>query len=105
MGRYVIVAYKPKPGKEERLHELVRNHLNILQEEKLATSRPANIMKASDGTVIEVFEWASPAAIEKAHNNITIQNLWKEFGEACNYLPLNQLSEANNIFAEFDAMN
>jgi hypothetical protein len=31
MGRFVIVAYRPYPGKEERLLELTREHLPILR--------------------------------------------------------------------------
>ncbi len=56
MGRFVIVAYKPKPGKAEGLTAAVEKHLRVLRSEKLVTEAAANVMRASDGTVIEVFE-------------------------------------------------
>ena len=64
-----IACYKPKPGKAEALHLLMREHLPILRSQDLVTDRDSIIMEAKDGTIIEVFEWKSLAAIEKAHTN------------------------------------
>lgn len=36
-------------------------------------------MEAGDGTVVEVFEWKSQAAIDSAHTNPEVQRLWKFF--------------------------
>jgi len=41
MGRFVIVAYRPRPGEEQRLVELTREHLPILRSQGLATDRPS----------------------------------------------------------------
>ena len=61
--RIVIVAYRPKPGKADILLAEVRDHVHLLRSEGLATDRLATVMRAKDGAIIEVFEWASPAAI------------------------------------------
>jgi hypothetical protein len=37
MGWFVIVAYRPHPGQEERLLEPMREHLPILRSQGLAT--------------------------------------------------------------------
>ena len=66
MGRIVIVAYVPKAGKEEQLLVAVKKHLQVLQTEQLATDKPAYVMRAGDGTIIEVFEWRSAEAIKRA---------------------------------------
>lgn len=102
MSRFVIVAYAPKPGKDQALHEAVRKHVPVLRREGLVTERPAYVMKAKDGTIVEIFEWLSPEAIKRAHSNATVQALWAEFGEICDFKTLNTLAEAGDMFAEFE---
>ena len=103
MGRFVIVAYRPKPGRAAALDALVADHLSVLRGEGLATSHPASVMRATDGTVVEVFEWASADAIEKAHSSPAVGALWARFAEACDIVPLASLAEVSAPFAEFDA--
>jgi hypothetical protein len=45
-GVIVIVAYRPKPGKEKELIELVRNRVPTLRKEDLVTDRAPIIMCA-----------------------------------------------------------
>jgi quinol monooxygenase YgiN len=104
MGRFVIVAYTPKAGKEQQLLDAVRKHLQVLRDEQLVTDKPAYVMRAGDGTIVEVFEWRSAEAIGQAHGNPAVQALWAEFGEACDYTPLAKLAESHQMFAEFDAV-
>lgn len=104
MGRFVIVAYTPKAGKEQQLLAVVGKHLQVLRTEQLVTDKPAYVMRAADGTVVEVFEWRSAEAIHQAHNNPAVQALWADFGAACDYTPLSKLVETNQMFAEFDAV-
>ena len=59
MGEIVVACYKPKPGKEAALDQLMKTHVEILRIEGLATDRKSIVMKAKDGTVVEVFEWKS----------------------------------------------
>ena len=105
MGRFVIVAYKPKAGKEQGLAAVIEKHLRVLRAEKLVTDEDAHVMRASDGTMLEVFEWLSSEAIAKAHANPAVQALWSEFASVCDYVPLASLSEAQQMFAEFDAVS
>lgn len=102
MGRFVIVAYTPKAGKEQELLAVVRKHLQVLEAEQLVTDKPAYVMRAGDGTIIEVFEWRSAEAIAQAHASPAVQALWAEFGAACDYTPLANLAESRQMFAEFD---
>ena len=105
MGRIVIVAYKPKPGKVDALKELTKTHVSRLKQEGLVTDREPIIMKTADGTIIEVFEWLSTEAIQKAHTNPEVQKMWGEYAAVCDYVPLNSLSEASNMFADFMPLN
>jgi quinol monooxygenase YgiN len=105
MGRIVIVACKPKPGKAEALKELTKTHVPRLKKEGLVTDREAVIMETADGAIIEVFEWLSADAIKQAHSNPAVHQMWAEYAEVCDYVPLNSLSEAGNMFAEFTALD
>ena len=104
MGRIVIVAFKPKPGKDAELAAVVEKHWGILKREGLVTDRPRYTMQAKDGTILEVFEWLSPEAIQKAHHNPAVLALWTEFEAACDYGPLASLPESLNLFAEFQPL-
>lgn len=104
MGRFVIVAYAPKPGKEQQLLAAVDKHLKVLREQDLVSEREPYVMRAANGTVVEVFEWRSAEAINAAHSNPAVQALWAEFGATCEYVPLTSLAETQQMFAEFDAI-
>lgn len=102
MGRVVIVAYRPRDGKEAETLDVIRDHVPILREEGLATKREPLVLRARDGAYLEIFEWASSEAIEAAHTNAAVQRLWERFGEACEYRTLASLQEAGDLFAEFE---
>ena len=101
-GVIVIVGYRPKPGKESELLELVRSRVPTLRKEGLVTERVPTIMRARDGTIIEVSEWKSPEAIEAAHKNQNVLAMWNKFFALCDCVPLNTLAEANELFAGFE---
>jgi hypothetical protein len=96
----VIVAYKPKPGKESDLLQLTREHVPLLRAEGLATDHPVTACRAKDGTIVEVFEWAD-GAIARAHTNPFVLKLWERYAVACDIVPLSSLLEASNMFASF----
>lgn len=104
-GRIVIVAYRPRAGREADLDRLLAGHHAALRAQDLVSDRPPVLMRARDGTRIEVFEWKSTQAVDAAHANPAIRKLWERFDEVCEYVPLSQLEEAGGPFAEFDATN
>ena len=105
MGRIVAVAYKPKEGGENALKNLIEKHVPILREQGLASERRPIIMQSNDGTIVEIFEWNSKDAIQKAHTNEVVQDLWKEFAAVCDYVPLSSVAEVVGLFSEFEALN
>jgi len=100
-GVCVIVAYRPKPGKENELLELVRNRVPTLRKEGLVTDRVPTMMRSRDGTIVEVSEWKSREAIDAAHKNPNVLAMWDKFFAVCECVPLNTLAEANDMFAGF----
>lgn len=101
-GVIVIVAYRPKPGKESETLDLVRSRVPALRKEALVTERTPIIMLARDGTIIEVSEWKSHEAIDAAHKNPNVLAMWNRFFAVCDCVPLNQLSESAEMFAGFE---
>jgi len=101
-GVCAIVVYRPKPGKENELLALVRNRVPTLRKEGLVTNRKPVIMRARDGTIIEVSEWKSREAIDAAHRNPNVLAMWGKFFALCDCVPLKTLPEAEEMFAGFE---
>ncbi len=97
-----IACYKPNPGCEDRLLELVRNHLPPLRSQGLVTDRPSIAMRTADGTIVEVFEWVSQEAIAGAHQNPVVIELWKKFEAVCRYETPSSLEEFQRMFSHFE---
>ena len=102
MGSISVACYKPKPGCDDALLELVRNHLPPLRAEGLVTDRASIVMRAGDGTVIEVFEWVSQEAVAGAHSNPAVLALWKSFEAVCTYAIPSNIVEFTKMFADFE---
>jgi hypothetical protein len=100
MGDMVIVAYRPKPGCFDTLLALTRAHVPELRRLGLATDRPALAMRAADDVIVEIFEWQD-GAIASAHANPAVQAMWAEYAAVCDYVPLSNLPEAKDMFAQF----
>lgn len=101
-GVVVIVAYRPKPGKENELVDLVRSRVPTLRKEGLVTDRAPTIMRSRDGTIIEVSEWKSQGAIDAAHKNPNVLAMWNKFFAICDCVPLKTVTEAEEMFAGFE---
>ncbi len=104
MGRFMIAGYKPKPGMASALQQVLRKHWPMLRDQALVTERPAQLMRAADGTIVEVFEWLSARSVERARQNAAVQALRAEFAAVCEPVALARLPEAAHATAEFDAL-
>ena len=100
MGDMVIVAYRPKAGRDHELLELTKDHVPFLRRLGFATDRPATAMKGEDGVIVEVFEWKS-GALAAAHKHPAVQALWSMYAAVCDNVPLHELPEAKELFAQF----
>jgi hypothetical protein len=104
MGRMVIVGYRPKPGCEDELLDLTRDHVPQLRRLGFATGRPAVAMRSKAGVIVEVFEWAD-GAIARAHEHPEVQAMWARYAAVCEYTPLHELAETKDLFAEFEPID
>jgi hypothetical protein len=101
----VIACYKPKPGKDAALMEMMKGHLPVLRAEGLVGDGPSLCGKAADGTFIEVFCWKSQSAIDSAHSNPAVQKMWGEYAEVCDYVCIGDVPEAKQLFASYTPVN
>ena len=104
MGVFAAACYKPRTGKEDVLIGAIRDHMPVLRAEGLIEDRPAYVMKAEDGTIVEIFEWKSDDAIASAHSNPQVKKLWERFFESCDFVPLASLPESKELFANFEPL-
>ena len=102
MGVMVMALFRPKPGRSADLMACMRDHMPVLRGQGLATARPNTILRARDGTLIEIFEWVSQQAIDAAHSNPEVGKLWARYSECCDYVTLGDLDESKSLFPEFE---
>ncbi len=104
MGRISIAAFKPKPGKENELLQIIADRVPLLRRLGYCTDREPITMRSRDGVIIQVSEWADDAAIEKAHETPEVLEMWRCFDACSEYVKLDALAEGHDDFATFDAI-
>lgn len=103
MSVIVMCSYRPMSGKEAALDDLIAVHVPTLRRHALVTDRAPIHAVASDGTRIEVFEWASAESSATAHTIPEVASLWEAFSKVADFVPLNTLPETSGPFANFTA--
>jgi quinol monooxygenase YgiN len=96
-----MAMYQPHVGKEEQLNDVLKKHIKTLEAENLITSREPIRAVASDGTVIEIFEWKSEQAKDAAHESPVVMKVWNEIMEIAEIKSLSSLEESKHPFPNF----
>lgn len=105
MGHFVICAFRPHAGKESELWAVLRDHMPTLRSQGLITEHPAYLMKAGDGTMVEVFEWKSQEAVDAAHLNPVVRGFWARFDDCCTCVTLRDLPETTSPYPHFEPVD
>ena len=105
MGVLVFAMYKPKKGKEKELGALLKDHLPTLKKYELITGKDAFFAKSSNGTFIEIFEWASEEAKTVAHQHPAIMQIWGKMMPICDFPAMKDLPEAAKSFPNFELVS
>ena len=100
-GEVVIALYRPHAGKDAEFRGLLAQHGSALRAEGLITSRPTLVLKARDGTYLEIFEWVS---VEAAHATPAIGRLWAAMERVADFVSLDALEESHRPFTHFEAV-
>ena len=101
MSVMVIACYRPKPGKDAALLELMKTHLPTLRAEGLVAEGPSLCGRAADGAIVEVFCWKSQEAINAAHENKTVLAMWEKYAQVCDFTTIGDVAEAAQMFSPF----
>ncbi len=99
MGVVAIACYRPKPGKDDALLDLMRKHMPTLREQGLVEDTQSICGRSRDGAIIEVFAWKSQDAIASAHENPAVLAMWNEYDAVCDYVPVATIAEAQELFS------
>lgn len=99
-----VAVYRPRPGKERELLELVKRHVPTLRREGLATDHPVLLLKAADGSLLEIASWKSEDSARAAHAHPVVRPLWEAFAQCCDFVALKDLAEAQREFSHFERL-
>lgn len=105
MGRISIAAFRPKPGMEDDLLNVLEDRAPLLRSLGMITERKPINMRSSEGVIVHVSEWIDDDAITRAHSNPDILALWQRFNDCCEFIKLDSLSESHDNFATFAAID
>lgn len=79
----VICSYRVKRGKEKQFKKLVSRHWSVLKKEGLVVGKPSEIYQGLDKNnplFIEIFTWKNSRAVDNAHTNPNVMQIWEGMG-------------------------
>jgi hypothetical protein len=100
-AQIVFALYRPHPGQDAALRRLIARHIPALRRLDLVTDRPSVLVRAGDGTYVEIFEWVSEAAAGAAHDHPDIAEIWDAMESIADFAALASLAEAQRPFTHF----
>jgi hypothetical protein len=88
-----LVRYTPKPGGEEALLGLVRQHWPTLVRLGLASPTPVKLWRAYDKdtrklSFLELFEWKDEGSSNVAHQTPEVMAMWEPMGHVLEKLEI-----------------
>ena len=101
-AQIVFAMYRPNTGKDAELRALIARHIPALRKLGLVTTRDPTLVRAEDGSYIEIFEWISNEAARKAHEHPEIAEIWEQMGIVGSFGKLRDLPEAGREFPHFE---
>lgn len=100
--RIVFAVYKPREGGDAALRKLMAEHVPALRRLQLATNRAPIHVRSQNGAYIEVFEWVSDEAAERAHDHPEVARIWEAMGKVADTKELASLPEAASQFSHYE---
>ena len=94
----VIAMYRPHEGKDGELRALIREHVPTLRRLELITDRPAMLLRARNGTYLEIFEWRQ---VGVAHEHPEVARIWEAMELVADLVSLSSLDESSRSFPHF----
>jgi hypothetical protein len=101
----VLALYKPHPGKDAELIQILKNHIPTLRRLELATDRPVVLVQTKNGSFLEIFEWSTAEAADLAHHHPEVAKVWEAIGKVADFTTLESLEEIKQPFPHFKPIN
>lgn len=99
--RVTLSAYRAKDGREEDVLRHLREEIAALRARGHITSRPAPICRTARGEFLVVSEWSTEHAVDDAHGDEVILEIWRRKEGLVEYLAPGELTGADMPFASF----
>jgi hypothetical protein len=99
-----MIVYKPYKGKAHELLPAVKASYLDLRKGGYVTLQPPKLMKASEGSVILVFEWVDKPMMALAQAAPVIQEHWMALSKICEFEKAMNLIEFQQPFSEFETI-
>ena len=101
-SRITLSAYRAREGHADEVLPHLREGIATLRARGHITSRPAAICRTARGELLVVSEWSTEHAVDDAHEDPTILELWRRKEELVEYLAPGELAGSGVPFASFD---
>lgn len=83
----VLCQYRVRPGQEDALLQLFRDHDGVLRKLDLVTKEPAVCYRGRDEQgrpfFVKTFTWKSAQAVGAAHQHPEVATLWERMEPLC----------------------
>lgn len=84
----VFCYFRVRPGDEEKLCGMLREHDAVLRRLGLITDEPTRVYRGEDEPdgrpfIVKLFEWRGAEALDAAHNHPEVQVLWEAMEPLC----------------------
>jgi hypothetical protein len=94
-------AYRPYPGKSVELIALFHEELAILRRQGHVTERPAPVVRTEEGELLVVLEWSTEHAVDDAHADPEVLEVWERKAQLAEYIAPAILSGSDVPFARW----
>lgn len=102
----VLAVYRVAEKVQAEFFQVVKDKREYFLKAGLMTARAPIFLRSSGNPefLIDIFEWSSAEAIERAHSDPVVQRMWARMAELWidGGLHLSQLPESDESFAGFE---
>jgi hypothetical protein len=96
-----FAAYRPKAGRADDLLSLLAEDVATLRRRGHVTERPAPVVRTDGGEVLVVLEWSSDHAVDDAHADPEVVEVWKRKEQLAHFISPDALKGADVPFARW----
>jgi quinol monooxygenase YgiN len=101
-SRITLSSYRARDGHADEVLPHLRDEIAALRARGHITSRRAAICRTASGEFLVVSEWSTERAVDDAHEDEAILEIWRRKEQLVEYLAPGELAGSDVPFASFD---